>query len=380
MKVAIVHDFLLKLGGAERVVKVLMEMFPEAPVFTLLYDEKKVGHVFPKERVRTSFLQKSIFRKKRRLLVHKMPRAIEELDFSEFDLVISSSTTYSHGIITGIDTMHLCYCHSPMRYAWDWCNEYQKENNIRGFKKFLYAPLMKYLREWDIAACDRPDSYMANSRNVQKRISKYYRQESEIVYPPVDTERFKVIQAKHSDYFLIVSTLTPYKRVDLAVQLFNKLGRKLVIIGDGPHRQYLQDIACDNIDFLGFKDDEVVKEYLENCRAFIFPGEEDFGMAPVEAMAAGKPVLAFGKGGCTESVVSGKTGEFFFEENVESMEDGLARLLYNERFYRPRTIARHAENFSREVFEKKIKQKIRKLKREHANIGAHGSNITLQKV
>ncbi len=360
MKVAIVHDFLFKLGGAERVVKVLSEMYPKAPIFTILYDEEKVGKVFPKERVRPSFLQKypKFLRKRHRLLTHLMPKAVEEFNLKGFDLVISSSGAFSHGIVVPLNTKHICYCHSPMRYAWDWANEYQVENNITGWKKLFYAPLMKYLRQWDSLASDRPDKYLANSETVKGRIKKYFRQESEVVFPPVDVERFKA-SPEHSNFFLIVSTLTSYKKIELAIQLFNKIGRKLVIIGDGNHREYLENIAGDNIDFLGFKDDETVKEYMENCRALIFPGEDDFGITPVEAMACGKPVLAFAKGGALETVVSGKTGEFFFEPNVESMEDGLARLLYNERFYRADTIRRHSLNFSREIFEKKIKQMVR---------------------
>ena len=360
MKVAIVHDFLLKLGGAERVVKALSEMFPKAPIFTLLYDEKKVGKVFPKERIVTSNLHKfpSIIRRNHRVLLTKMPRAIEELDLENFDLVISSSTAFSHGVITPIKTKHICYCHSPMRYAWDWTNEYRKENDITGLKKVLYAPLMSYLREWDSIAGDRPDKYIANSNNVQNRIKKYYKQESEVIYPPVDVERFRV-NSSNSDYFLIVSTLTPYKRIDLAVNLFNRIGRRLVIIGDGPQKKYLKEIASENIDILGFKDDKTVKEYMENCRALIFPGEEDFGIVPVEAMACGKPVLAYGKGGALESMIPGKTGELFYEDTLESMEDGLARLMYNEKFYKPFTIRKHAKNFSREIFEKKIKKAIK---------------------
>lgn len=360
MKIAIVHDFLLKLGGAERVVKVLADMYPKAPIYTLLYDENKVGHVFPKERVRTSWLQKypAFIRKRHRLFTHTFPRAIEEMDFDEFDLVISSSSAFSHGIITSLKTKHICYCHSPMRYAWDYSNEYKLENDISGVKALFYGPLIKYLREWDNVSCDRTDLYLANSNTVKNRIRKYYRKDSEVVYPPVDTDRFQVSEKKEN-YFLIVSTLTPYKRIDLAINLFNKIGRKLIIIGDGPQRKYLENIAAENIQFLGFKDDEIVKEYMENCRALIFPGEEDFGITPVEAMACGKPVLAYGKGGCTETIESGKTGEFFFEPTVEAMEDGLARLLYNEKYYKPHTIRRHSLKFSREVFEKKIKQKVR---------------------
>lgn len=362
MKIAIVHDFLLKLGGAERVVKVLADMYPNAPIYTLLYDEDTVSSVFPASRVRTSFLQNYplFIRKKYRFLTHKMPRAVEELDFEDFDLVISSNTAFCHGIITPANTKHICYCHSPMRYAWDYSNEYREENNLFGFRGFLYARLIKDLREWDRAAADRPDKYIANSRNVQKRLKKYYNADSDIIFPPVDVDRFRAKEG-NSNYFLIVSTLAPYKKVDLAVQLFNKIGRRLVVIGEGPERKYLEDIAGENIDFLGFKNDETVKEYMENCRGLIFPGEEDFGIVPVEAMACGKPVLAYGKGGALESIVAGKTGEFFYEPTVESMEDGLARLMYNERFYKPHTIRKHALEFSGDVFEEKIKAVVKKM-------------------
>ncbi len=359
MKVALVHDFLLRLGGAERVLKVFSDMFPDAPIYTLLYDEKKVSEFFPKEKIKTSFLQNypKFSKNYHRFLTYKMPRAIEEFDFSSYDLVLSSSNSFAHGIITNSETKHICYCHSPMRYAWDWSNEYIKENNITGIKSFFYSYLIKYLREWDKISSDRPDKYIANSVNVQRRIKKYYGLSSELIYPPVNVDRFEV-KEKHLDYFLVVSNLTPYKKIDLAVKLFSKIGKKLLVIGNGPQKNYLKSISAPNVEFLGFQSDASVKEYIENSRAFIFPGEEDFGITPLEAMSAGKPVLAFSKGGTLETVVSGKTGEFFYEQTLESMEDGLARLLYNERFYNPKEIRKHAEKFSEKVFIENIKKSI----------------------
>lgn len=358
-KIALVHDFLLKLGGAERVLKVFADTFPEAPIYTLLYDEKSVGNVFPKERVRPSALQKlpRFIRKRQKYLLPKMPRAIEEMDFSEFDIVLSSNSAFTHGIVTNTDTKHVCYCHSPMRYAWDWKNEYIEEQNIGRIKKAAIALLLNKIRMWDQIAADRADEYIANSKTVRNRIMKYYRKNSDIIYPPVDVSRFKP-QKKKENFFLIVSTITPYKKIDLAVQLFNKIGKELVIIGEGPQKAYLQSIAGSNISFLGFKSDKETTEYFQNARGFIFPGEEDFGITPVEAMAAGTPVLAYGKGGVTETVIPGVTGEFFTQPTVDSMEQGLARLLVNEKNYVMKTMRDQAEKFCQDRFIKEIKKKI----------------------
>jgi len=356
MKIAFVHDFLLRLGGAERVLKVLMDMYPEAPVYTLLYDEKKVGHIFPKDRVITSSLQKfpRFIPGMHKLLFPFMPSAIEQFDFSDYDTVISSSGAYSHGIITNLETRHICYYHSPMRYAWDYTHKYIKEQNLGFLGEMLVGRMLHKIRQWDFLASDRVDFPIANSKTVQDRIRKYYRQESQIVYPPVDTERFTP-HAKNEGYFLIVSQLTPYKRVDLAIELFNKIGKKLVIIGKGSDEVRLKRMSAQNIDFLGYKSDEDVKEYMENCRAFIFPGEEDFGMAPIEAMACGKPVLAYNKGGLTETMIPGVTGELFDEQTVESMEYGLTQLLIHEKDYNAEQIAKHASQFSIKAFEKAMK-------------------------
>ncbi len=355
MKIALVHDFLLRLGGAERVLKTLMEMYPDAPVYTLMYDEKKMDKVFPKERIRTSWLQKI----PRLPGLHKfffpfMPSAVEEFDFTGYDVVISSSSAYVHGIITNLETKHICYYHSPMRYAWDYTHQYLKEQNLGAIGELFASRMLHKVRQWDFLAADRVDIAVANSKTVQQRIKKYYRRDSQIIHPPVDLSRFKAHE-KHEGFFLIVSTLTPYKRIDLAVELFNRLGKRLVIIGEGPDKNRLQNMAAANIDFLGFKSDEIVKEFMENCRAFIFPGEEDFGIAPLEAMACGKPVLAFRKGGLIETMEEGKTGEFFEEQSVESMESGLTQLLINEKTYDADHIAKHAQNYSKDRFEKAIR-------------------------
>lgn len=336
----------------------LMEMYPDAPVYTLLYDEKKVGDVFPRERVRTSWLQNvPRLPGTHKLLFPFMPGAIEEFDFSDYDIVLSSNSAYAHGIVTNLETTHICYYHSPMRYAWDYTHEYLKEQQLGGIGEFIVSGLLHRVRQWDFLASDRVDIALANSQTVQQRIRKYYRRDSQVIYPPVDTEKFQP-RGKNESYFLIVSTLTPYKKLDLAVELFNKLGKRLIVIGDGPDKNRLKRMAASNIDFLGYKSDEVVKEYMENCRAFIFPGEEDFGIAPIEAMACGKPVLAYRKGGLTETVLEGITGEFFNESNLESMEAALTQLLINEKNYSSEKIAKHAGRYSKNTFIKAIKSVI----------------------
>ena len=246
-----------------------------------------------------------------------------------------------------------------MRYAWDYAHKYLKEQNLNFMNRAIVRCFLKKIRQWDFLASARPDLYIANSKHVAKRIQKYYRRDSKVVYPPVDTGRFKT-QKYHEDYFLIVSTLTPYKKIDQAIRLFNKINKKLVVIGDGSARGALESLANKNVDFLGFLSDKEVTEYIQNCQAFIFPGEEDFGITPIEAMACGKPVLAYRKGGLLETVKEGETGEFFNEHTVESMEDALGRLLLNYKFYKPTEIRKHAEKFS----EKKFKDHMEKVIKE----------------
>jgi len=350
-RVALIHDFLVKMGGAEKVLKVFADMYPDAPIFTLLYDEKVCGAAFPRSRVRTSFLQKAprFLRKRQRYLFPLMPRAIESFNLSGFDLIISSSNAYAHGVLVPSHARHICYCHSPMRYAWDYAHQYIREQNAGPLKSHMIEKLIGNVRMWDQIACDRADSYIANSRHVSNRIKKYYRKDAAVLYPPVETRHFKPTK-EHQGYFLIVAALTPFKKIDLAVQLFNKIGKRLVVVGSGAQYEYLKRMAGPNVDIMGYKDDKTVVELMQNCRAFIMPNEEDFGIAPVEAMAAGKPVLAYGKGGALETVIPGETGELFYEQTIESMEDGLGRLIVNEPKYDAEKIHAHANGFSHKNF------------------------------
>jgi glycosyltransferase involved in cell wall biosynthesis len=370
LKVAIVAELLVKMGGAERVVKKLAEIYPEAPIYTLLFDEDKCGRDFSAGRIRPSFLQKlpRWMRNHYRWLLPWMPYAIESFDLSEYDLVISSSSAFAHGVLTNSETLHICYCHSPMRYAWDYTHEYLGEKWFNPVKKFLASRALEKIRLWDKVASDRPDYYIANSKHVENRISKYYRLPSEVIYPPVETERFKM-DFEIGDYFLIMSTLSAYKKIDLAINLFNKTGKKLVIIGDGPEKEFLQSIAAPNIEFRGRLTDSECQKLIEGCRAFIFPSEEDFGIAMVEALAAGKPVLAYKGGGATEFIQPGFNGEFFEIQDLASMEDGLGRLIVHEKKYDPKEIRKDAAKFSSKRFEKEWQAAVEeKLQKKSINI------------
>ncbi len=352
MKTAIVHEMLIKLGGAERVVKTLTKLLPEAPVYTLFQDKEKTKAWFGDIKVQESSLG-GVYPliQQPKYLLNKMAKAIESFDFKKYDTVISSSSAFAHGIITPKEVKHITYCHSPMRYAWDYTHQYTKY--MSGISQLAAAKLLNEIRLWDYEASKRSDIVIANSKHVQKRVAKYWRRDAHVIYPPVETTKFEA-QSTHEDYFLIVSALTPFKRIDLAIEAFNKIGRKLIIIGDGAQRKILESMAKENIEFLGRKSDEVVKEYMQNCRAFIFPGEEDFGITPVEAMAAGKPVLAYGKGGVLETVIASKTGEFFPKTDSKSLIEGLTRLMLNEKHYDYKKIAAHAKKFDTAIFEEKM--------------------------
>jgi glycosyltransferase involved in cell wall biosynthesis len=361
LKVALVHDFLNQYGGAERVLEALAEIFPEAPIYTLLHDPAKMRGKFKDADVRPSFLQKfPLFLKKRpKWLLPFLPTAPETFNLRDFDLVISSSGAWSKGIIVKPKTIHICYCHSPMRYAWDWNEKYLGEQGLGSGRKILARLLLNYVRIWDKAAADRPDFFIANSKYTAARIQKYYGRESAVVYPPVEIFNLEA-KLPSGDYFLIVSRLSPYKKIEVAIETMNKLNLSLVVIGEGNPKyvKYLKSIAGPKTKILGWRPDAKIKEYMASCRAFIFPGEDDFGIAPVEAMSLGRPVIALRKGGARETVIEGETGEFFDESLVEVLADAVRRLVENEKNYNPEKIRAQAEKFSKEKFVENIQKTI----------------------
>ncbi|NMC87036.1 MAG: glycosyltransferase family 4 protein [Candidatus Moranbacteria bacterium] len=369
-KIALVHDFLLYQGGAERVLKVLSDMYPESPIYTLLYDEEKMGKMFEGREIKSSYLQKfpKFLKKRHRWLLPFYPVVPETFDLREYDLVISSSGAWAKGIVTKLNTIHVAYIHSPMRFVWDYNERYLRE---KGKKPGLIGRfILSYLRLWDRLAADRPDYLIANSRYTQERIAKYYRRESKVIYPPVDIndkeqgtndkENVKY-QTQDAEYFLIVSRLSTYKKVDVAVEAFNKLGFPLVVIGEGEQKKHLEKIAKSNIKILGWQEDEALDEYYKNALAFIFPAEDDFGITPIEAMLRGVPVIAFRKGGALETVEEGITGEFFDVQTPEILADGVRRFMENKEKYDKNIIKARTEEFSEERFKREFEEYIKKI-------------------
>jgi len=355
MKVALVHESLTRLGGAERVLAEMHSIYPSAPIYALLHEDRVVQNLFPDAHVHLSFLRRfpEYVRKRERLFLPILPVVPETFDLSLYDVVISSASAFAKGVVTRPGTLHICYCHSPTRYLWDWYPQIFKENSFGKFRGSLLAILLHYLRLWDQAAARRVDKFIANSKATQERIRKYYGRDSEVIYPPVDVNKFKPTE-KNEGYFLVVSRLSPYKRVDLAVNAFNKLEIPLVIVGEGRERQKLEKMSQKNIKFKGFVPDKELPEIYAGARALIFPGEDDFGIVPVEAMASGKPVIALKKGGAIETIIPGVTGEFFEEPHEAILAEVVRQFLEKEETYRTDLIRTQAEKFSKENFRNKI--------------------------
>lgn len=361
MNIALVHDWLTNVAGAERVLLTLHEIYPKATIYTSVFDLKK-AKPFTNLNVKTSVLQKfPLLKKHRELLVPLTPFAFENINLSKYDLVISSTTFAAKGVITKPETVHICYCHTPTRYLW--MPELDPRSDAGKFSR-LRKKIRPRLLEWDKAAAERVDYYISNSRYTGRRIKKFYNRDSVAVYPPVNVDRFKISRAdKIKDYYLFVSRIVGYKRCDIVVEAFNKLGLPLKIIGSGPEKKRLQKMAKKNIEFLGFLSDDELKKYYGEAKAFIFAAEEDFGIVPVEAMSAGRPVIAFGRGGVKETVVPGVTGEFFEKQSAESLIEIVKA--FNPKKYDPETIKKQAEKFSEERFKKEFRETVRRMVEEY---------------
>ena len=361
MKVALVHDWLTGMRGGERVLEVLCELYPDADLYTLVYVKGQLSEAIEKMKIKTSFLQKVPgISKFYRSYLPLFPMAIEQFDLKGYELIISTSHCVAKGILPMPDSLHICYCFTPMRYIWDMYFEYFGGTRL-GFRKYFIPALTNYLRIWDVTSSKRVDSFIAISNHVQRRIKKYYGRDSAVIYPPVDCNFFQPSKEadRENDYFLMVTAMAPYKRIDIAIEAFNRLGRRLLIIGEGPGMRSLRKMAKTNVEFLGWLSDEKVKGFYQGCRAFIFPGEEDFGMTPVEAQACGKPVIAYGRGGVLESVVpfpkEKATGVFFHEPTAESLLQAIDLFERNRDRFDPQEIRNNALPFDQKNFREKIR-------------------------
>lgn len=351
MRVALVHDWLNQIGGAESVLENLVSLFPDAPVYTSIYWPEAMPAAYRQWDIRTSWLDRlPLVKRHHQPFLPLYPLAFESLDLSEYEVVLSNKSGFCHGVITTPETLHICYCLTPTRYVWRY-HDYVRREGIGSLAQVLLAPLLAWLRVWDRLAAERVDRFIAISGEIKRRIAKYYRRDAEVIYPPVDTQRF-VPASSYDDYFLTVGRLVPYKRVDLAVQACTRLGLPLKVGGSGRDLPRLQEMAGPSVEFLGRVPDDELPELMARCKAFIFPGVEDFGITPVQAMAAGRPVIAYARGGALDTVVEGLSGAFFDEQSVESLCDALAR--FDPTDYDPLAIRRHAEQFDAALFRRQI--------------------------
>ena len=357
-RTALIHDWLTGMRGGEKVLEALCELFPGAPVYTLIATPEKISSVIASHELRCSFLQRlpGVERYYRNLLP-LYPAAIERCDLSEFDLVISSSHAVAKGVRPAPGALHISYVHTPMRYVWDMFDQYFNAATVGSLKLGLIRLIAARLRRWDVRTCTRVDHFIANSAYVADRNKRHYNRDSTVIHPPVDTNRFR-IGREHDGSFLVVSALVPYKRVDIAIEAANELGTPLRIIGDGPEMEKLRAMAGPGIRFDGWVSDDAIADAYASCKALLFPGEEDFGIVPVEAMASGKPVIAFGRGGATETVQNGRTGMLFEEQTSASL--AAAMRSFEVMDFNPDDIRRHAERFDKRVFASAMQSFIQK--------------------
>jgi glycosyltransferase involved in cell wall biosynthesis len=351
VKTALVHDWLNQIGGAEDVLETLVEMYPSAPVYTSLYAPKLMPPAYQNWDIRTGFIDKLPFsHRDQRLFLPFYPLLFEQFDFSAYDLVISNKSGFCHGILTDTDTLHVCYCLTPTRYVWR-SRQYAEQEGLGSVSRRILPPILAWLRVWDRLAADRVDHFIAISKEVRRRIGKVYRRESTIIYPPVNTSRFQPGDATE-DYYLIVGRLVPYRRIDILIEAFNKLGLPLVIGGSGRDKERLEAMAGPTITFLGYVPNEDLPDLMARCKAFMFPGEEDFGIAPIQAMAAGRPVIAYAGGGALDTVIPGRTGVLFERQDAESIVAAVES--FDPAMFDARAISAHAAQFDTAQFKRQL--------------------------
>lgn len=355
MKVAIVHYWWLSNRGGEAVVSAILDLYPDADLYVQVCDEKIVREALGSKfrgKIIQSFISRLPFAKRKyKIYMPFMPLAAEQWDLTEYDLVISSESGPAKGVLTRPDALHICYCHSPMRYIWDMYQPYLKESSW--LIRHLFPLISHWLRVWDRSSADRVDKFIANSRFIARRIWKFYRKDASVIWPPVDVSAFDHLRPRE-DFYLCLGQLVRYKRSDLAVEAFNMLGLPLVVIGEGELMEELKKKAGKNITLLGRQPFHVVKDHLERCRGLVFPGVEDFGIVPVEAMAAGAPVIAYGHGGALDTVVDRQTGLFFSNQDAISLAAVVTKVESREVVFDPVILRAHAEKFDRERFKQKI--------------------------
>ncbi len=358
MKTALVHDWLVKSGGGEKVLEEMYQVFP-SKIFTLVKDEACLEEMGMKGvNAKSSFIQKlpkSLSHYRNYLPL--FPLAIEQFDLTPYDLVLSSSYCVAKGVLTHSEQLHICYCHTPMRYAWDLYQDYLRKGSLKsGVKGILAKSALHYIRMWDLHATPRVDVFIANSKFIARRIKKVYQRASHVIYPPVDTEYFTLDTAK-DEYYLTASRFVPYKKIDLIVEAFSRMpDKKLLVIGDGPDMEKIKKKAGINVEILGFQSKEQLKKMMQKAKAFVFAAFEDFGIIPVEAMACGTPVIAFGKGGVLETVMENRTGVFFEKQTVESIVDAVFRFESAADQFNPEVIRQHACRFNKERFNREYKE------------------------
>jgi len=357
MKKALVHDWFSVYAGAEKCIESFTNIWDDFDIYSLIdfLSDKDREIILKGKYSNTSFIQKLPFSKKKyRNYLPLFPFAIEQFDLSEYDLILSSSHAVAKGVLTHSEQLHICYIHTPIRYAWDLYFQYLKESNLsKGIKGLLAKYILHKIRMWDISSVNRVDYFIANSNYIANRVKKIYQKNADVIYPPVDVDKFE-FSGKKEDFYLTASRLVPYKKIDLIVETFNQLGKKLVVIGDGPDMKKIKSIAKKNIEILGYQNDKILIEYMQKAKGFVFAAKEDFGIMPVEAQACGTPVICLGEGGTKETVIDGKTGVHFLKQSVESLSKAINR--FETMTFDYKSVRENSLKFSKERFEKEIEE------------------------